>query len=325
MNSTQLAKRQERAATEALVVQRSEDGFRVYAASEPKNIYTVSGSPEAPECTCPDFQFHRNEADWLCKHVLAVLNEFGDLEIVAQGSDTYEAEERRAIQEESRAPRKRKASSVNGNGSNGGNGTSQLLLKRSVSPDGRIDSLSVELSTPVDGLATDEIHARAERMLRLQSGVVAQFLSTNERAKDSNGQGRGNGAANPPAPQRAAQASPSSQPAARPANGSETESAVPAKLVEVAGMQGKWGRRLYMTVEANGKVIRLFGKAEELIEHIRAAGYIAPEPFCEGAVLNIPCSVITKPSADGRYTDIEKVLPAKQPSPRPQPVRRIGQ
>ena len=322
MTTTQLAKRQDRAAIERLVIQQVEEGFRVYAAAEPKNRYIVSGSADAPQCTCPDFQYHQNDPDWQCKHILAVLNEFADIEVVAQNADTDEAEERRAIQEESRGPRTRQPAHPNGNG--GGNAVAQLLLKRSVSPDGRIDSLSVEFSSPVDGLAGPEIHARAERMLRLQSGIVAQFL---DRQKRTNGNGeheRANGTANR-MPPRSAQASSNGQSAARRANGSGPEPAVPATLVDVAGMNGKWGRRLFINVEANGKTLKLFGKVDELVEHIRAAGYIAPDPFCEGAVLNIPCAVITKPSPDGRYTNVEQVLPANQPASRPQPVRRIGQ
>lgn len=311
MKQTELARRQERAASETLVIQRVEEGFRVYAADEPKNRYIVSGSPQAPQCTCPDFQYHRSDPDWQCKHILAVLNEFSEIEVVAQSTDPDEAEERRAIQEEGRAPRKRKAADPS---RNGGNDITQLLLKRSVSPDGRIDSLSVEVSTPVNGLATTEIHARAERMLRLQADVVAQFLNGRERSDGNTSQG----------PQRSVPASPSVQPAPVRAAATGTEPAVPARLVDVAGMDGKWGRRLFINVEANGKTLKLFGKAEELVQHIRAAGYMEPEPFGEGAVLNVPCAVITKPSSDGRYTNVDRVLPADQPQARLQPVRRIG-
>src|SRR5438552_4148860 len=116
MDQTQLAKRQERAANETFVIQRVEEGLRVYAAGEPKNRYIVSGSPEAPQCTCPDFQFHQNDPNWRCKHILAVLNDFSDIEVVAQQPDRYEVDERQAIQEEGRKP-KRTRSMTSGNGS----------------------------------------------------------------------------------------------------------------------------------------------------------------------------------------------------------------
>jgi len=311
MNQQQLAQRQERAASEPLVIQQVAEGFRVYAAGDPKNCYIVSGSPTAPQCTCPDFQYHHSDPGWQCKHVLAVLKEFSDIEIVAQNIDSDEAEERRAIQEENRAPRKRRPATANGIGNNGANGVSQLLLKRSVSPDGRIDSLSVELSIPVDQLAATDIQTRAERMLWLQSGIVAQFLDGHERANGSNGQRRANGNAN--TPQRSPQASPNGQPAARPTTGTGTEPAVPATLVNVAGMDGKWGRRLFINVEANGKTLKLFGKVDELVRHIRAAGYIAPERLQEGTVLNIPCLVTTEPSPDGRFQNVAQVFPLAPP------------
>jgi hypothetical protein len=312
MNQAQLATRQERAAAEPLVIQQVEHGFQVYAAGEPKHRYLVSGSPDAPQCTCPDFQYHRNDPNWHCKHILAVLNEFSDITVVAQTADPMAAAERRAIQEESTAPRRLRPTTAgkrNGKPERG----ATLALKRSVSPDGRIDSLSVEVSTPIEQLTLPDARTRAEEMLRLQADIVSQFL---ERC----GHSKGNAASS-------AQPSPNGQPAAVQSPRTGTESpAVPARLVDVAGMDGKWGRRLFINVEVNGKTLRLFGKAEELAQHVRAAGYLPPEPFGEGAVLNIPCAVITKPSPDGRYTNVERVLPANQPQQtRPQPVRRIGQ
>jgi hypothetical protein len=237
-----------------------------------------------------------------------VLNEFSDIEVVGQHADPIEAEERRAIQEEGRKPRKLRATTAGDrNGRQEAGAT--LTLKRSVSPDGRIDSLSVELSARVEQLGTPDTQTRAEEMLGLQDAIASQFLKRNAH---------GNGAA-----ARGAQTSPNGPTAAvqRP-SGAESP-AVPARLLNVAGMDGKWGRRLFINVEVNGKTLKLFGKAEELAQHIRAAGYLPPEPFGEGAVLNIPCAVVTKPSPDGRYTNVEQVLSANQPAPGPQPVRRV--
>jgi hypothetical protein len=52
-----------------------------------------------------------------------------------------------------------------------------MLLKRSVSPDGRIDSLSVEFTAEVDGATPAEVSTRAERLLALQSAIVKGFLN----------------------------------------------------------------------------------------------------------------------------------------------------
>lgn len=317
MNQTDLARRQERAATEPLVIQEIAEGFCVYAAGEPQNRYIVSGPPRAPECSCPDFQYHRRDPQWQCKHILAVLNAFSDIAIVAPNDDDHAADERQAIQAEGRAA---KPSASTGRGHQNDKNISQLLLKRSVSPDGRIDSLSVEISASVDGLAAVDIQSRAERMLLLQSGIVAQFL------------GHGNGSVkmeprsgNPQEqpPDRSPRTS-NGQPARQQPTGIET-SAIPAVLVDVAGMNGKWGRRLFINVQVDGRTLKLFGKGEELVQHIRAAGYLPPEPFGEGSVLDIPCAVTTKPSPDGRYTNVDRVQPANQTVSRSQPVRRIGQ
>ncbi len=320
MNQTELTKRQERAATEPLVIQEIAEGFRVYAAGEPRNRYVVSGPPDTPTCTCPDFQFHRSDPDWQCKHILAVLNAFSDLEVITQIGDAHATEEGQAIQEENRTT---KPSASTGRGYQNGNGISQLLLKRSVSPDGRIDSLSVEISAPVDGLPAVDIHGHAERMLRLQSGIVAQFL--NARGNGSGRPERHNGDPQEQPKERSSRTS-NGRPATVQQVGSGMESpAIPAVLVDVAGMNGKWGRRLFINVQVDSRTLKLFGKPEELVQHIRAAGYLPPEPFGEGSVLDIPCAVTTKPSPDGRYTNVERVHPATQAPSRSQPVRRIGQ
>lgn len=312
MNQTQLTKRQERAATEPLVIQRVEEGFRVYAATEPKTRYLVSGPSEALCCTCPDFQFHEGDPDWQCKHIVAVAPALAAPATAAFAPDPYETEERRAIQEEgsdpSATPRRRKAAVRATNGTS--NGPAQMLLKRSVSPDGRIDSLSVEFSTPLDHLASTEIRTRAEEMIGLQSEIVSRFLQ--------------NGAPNNGHAPRTVQTPAAGTRTLQSVATGTSSSAVPARLVNVAGMDGKWGRRLFITVEVNGKTVRLFGKAEQLAAYVHAAGYHPPEPFGEGSALDISCLVVTKPSSDGRYTDIEKVLPVDSTPPRPQPVRRVG-
>ena len=284
MTNAQLAKRQERAQHEALVIgPAAEGGFRVYAVTDPKRSYLVTGTAQSSQCTCPDFQTHGDDPEWRCKHILAALSQLPAGNGQAE-PDRYELEERRAIQDEDRSPR-RKRTEANGNG------PAHMLVKRSVSPDGRIDSLSVEFTCGVDKVPAAEIKTTARKILALQSDIVEEFL---DRPGKPNGE------------------------PAEPGNGSP---AVPARVVAVGGMDGKWGRRLFINVEANGRTLKLFGKPEELAAHIRAAGYLAPNPFCEGAVLNIPCSITTKPSPDGRYTNVERVLPANQP--RLQPVRRI--
>jgi hypothetical protein len=114
--------------TENLIVSEVEEGFRVYSPNAPRRAYLVSRDPAAPTCTCPDFGHHAQDPEWRCKHILAV---YDDLGASASGSEG----------------RAECPPSVGGHG-NGGD--TSMLIKRSVSPDGRIDALSVEFSCPVD-------------------------------------------------------------------------------------------------------------------------------------------------------------------------------
>src|SRR5439155_11496322 len=132
MTQQQYENRKERAESEPLVIARTDEGFRVYSPSNRIRSYIVSGGVQTPSCTCPDFQYHDGDASWRCKHILGVLAQYDG----QFPKDAYEDEERRAIQEEGRLEEKKDEQAP------ATNGTSQMLLKRSVSPDGRIDSLS---------------------------------------------------------------------------------------------------------------------------------------------------------------------------------------
>ena len=75
-------------------------------------------------------------------------------------------------------------------------------------------------------------------------------------------------------------------------------------------MNGKWGERLSLNVQINGRTSRLFGSPKQLAERIQSAGYeIDPANLEPGLRLNLACRVTTKPSDDGRYLNVEKVLP----------------
>jgi hypothetical protein len=317
MTNAELAKRQERAVRETYVIAQTPEGFRVYAPTDPKRAYLVTGSAEQPACTCPDFGLHAADATWRCKHILAVLGQQPAGNGASVAPDPSEAEERRAIQEESRAPRKRKAVSTNGNGANG---TGHMLVKRSVSPDGRIDSLSVEFSAPLDSLPDDAIRDRAQQLIALQSSIVGGFLSRREPSPAVRPVSQTRGPSGQPPQAAAPSGSPAVPrvvpPALPPTVPQAVPLAVPAQLVNVAGMDSKWGRRLFINVQVNGKTLKLFGKREELAAAVAAAGFNGVE-IQEGIDLNVPCRVTTKPSPDGRYTNIDRVLPANnQQQPR---------
>lgn len=288
MNEQQLARRTERATSETLVIAQVPEGLRVYSPEKPTTFYVVSGTQAVPACSCPDFAYHRNDPNWRCKHLLAAVTQLPTGN--GASGDDYEDEERQAIQAEGRRRGEKTPTPAS-------NGLTTMFLKRSVSPDGRIDSLSAEFSCPIDSLSDDEVRQRAEHILAVQSEIVGGFLG-------HNGSENGNGAS-----------SRNGQPETAPASGDKSP-AVPARLLHVAGMDGKWGRRLFINVEVNGKTLKLFGNREQIAAYVTAAGFAdVAQQVAEGLSLNLPCRVTTKPSPDGRYQNIDAVLPAESPRP----------
>ncbi len=278
--------REQRAEDEVFVIARGPDGFRVHAPQNGRTVYTVGTDLNSPTCTCPDFQYHQADPDWRCKHILAVEHRFAPPappENLPAVSDTDE--ERAAIQEDGRPSRRPRAPRAT-------NGTTTMLVKRSVSPDGRIDSLSVEFACPVDKAADGEVESQAATLIGLQAGIIRHFLAAN-----------GHAAARPtlvPAP------APTPAPVG-----------TPAKLVRIDGMDGKYGRRLFLVVQSNGSMLRLYGSAKQLEDALTAAGFPDhTQLVAEGTALDLPCRIVTKPSPDGRYQNIERVLPAEPPTKR---------
>src|SRR5208283_3779792 len=84
-----------------------------------------------------------------------------------------------------------------------------------------------------------------------------------------------------------------------------------ARMLDIGKMNGRWGERLFITFQVNDRRCRLFGSAKQLATHITLAGYeIGPEAIANGLRLDLPCRVITKPSDDGKYLNVDQVLPA---------------
>src|SRR5436189_4891494 len=72
MTQAQLEVRKERSENGALIASQTEEGFRVYAVRNPSKVYLVKKEGDQWTCTCPDFEFHKSDSTWRCKHVLAV-------------------------------------------------------------------------------------------------------------------------------------------------------------------------------------------------------------------------------------------------------------
>ena len=265
------------------IISRTEEGFQVFSSADPKKVYTVSGIPEAPRCTCPDYQMGLGDPNWRCPHTLAVLSQWERHHGQPEPTDPYAVEERLAIQEEGSLTEEEYVM-------NQQNGGPQMLIKRSVSPDRRIDSLSVEFSCAVNELPIEVIQENARNARRLQEEIVGEFLSTNRREQT---------------------------PLA--ANGNAASQPVAARLMDVGGVDTRWGRRLFVNVEANGQTFKFFGTQKQLTDTITAIGF--PDyaaRVAEGATLNLPCQITTKPSDDGQYINVEKVFPIDMPTAQAQ-------
>src|SRR5437867_2175841 len=228
MTQAQLETRKERSENGALIASQTEEGFRVYAVRNPSKVYLVKKEGNQWTCTCSDFEFHKGDTTWRCKHVLAVAPwpkpeeetlpvevEFDD---PTQGLTVHEPPARDQVRRE--RVRKEATTPERGNGHaseipaaaadenlpsvqeksappkpatpkrarRSANGSAQMLIKRSISPDGRIDSVSVEFSMPVSDISNGEIKDKALKILQLQKEVVGAFLKLNgQKAPASNG------------------------------------------------------------------------------------------------------------------------------------------
>lgn len=275
---------------ETFIIAKNDERYRVCSPLNPATQFTVTGIPDDPQCTCPDFTHPDRPPDWLCPHILAVLKETLEMTPNRVTGAPAPAGGRGSDKPPTRTARRA------GNGGNGNGAV--MLLKRSVSPDGHIDSLSVEFSCPVGAVTTATIKQQATAILALQGEITAGFLKTN-----------GNGGTS-----------------RVPDNGNDAPNAVSAQLLSVGSLNGKWGRRLFINVLVNGQTqSKLFGTPQELAGALAAAGYPnfagASNPtnlaaqMNEGVQLNLPCRVTTKPSKDGKYVNVDRVLPLQAVAP----------
>lgn len=265
MTHEELSKEREQHAQDLFIISKHEQGYRIYSPIDPGKKYIVSGTPETPACSCPDFRSHQQNSMWRCKHILAIWNQSTSNETHA---DTI------SKVKDHLSPAHEKSGSQ-GNGTRNTSGASQMVIKRSVSPDGRINSLSVEFSWSIEKISPEEITCKASDTLMLQAEIVERFLKGHKRDEES------------------------------------SDNAIPAKMLTIGSMPGKWGRRLFINVEASGQALKLFGNRKQLAEYIMAIGFAGLPNVIEGVRINLPCRVITKPSEDGKYLYIAKVLPPK--------------
>lgn len=244
-----------------MVVMPEQDKFRVYDARKPNITYEVGGTPDAPYCSCPEFRTNRENGGFRCGHVNAVFPHSGN---------GHPADSPALIGDH----RPTDISPM------------QMSLKRSVSPDGRIDSLSVEFTGEVYGASDDEVVEQALQTTRLQTAIVNGYLGQRQTASAT----------------RARPDDPDTE------NSAQGE---PAMLMLVSGMQTRVGWRYFINVQMGENEYKLFGTRDKLAEQLRNAGLgHATGNIAKGNVLNLPCRAVTRPSDDGKYINVERLLPA---------------
>jgi len=265
------------------VVSRVPEGFRVYQAGKPHDVYLVTGTAERPSCTCGVRALTTQGPADRCIHVQSVfgLNDPGNL-----SDDETEVE----------------VQSDCGGGVHPDDGfaPTQLLLKRSVSPDGRINALSVEFSLACDLGNAQMVMDDAIFTLGLQAKIVERFLSShrptgNGSRPPANGNGRGND-----------HALPLGEP-------------IPARLRDIDGMQTRMGWSYYINVEVGDQLVKLFGNRRKIQDYIGDAGYEnAPQVrnIAKGTALDIPCRVILSRRENDKYLSVEEVMPVSTPPER---------
>jgi hypothetical protein len=127
---------------------------------------------------------------------------------------------------------------------------SRMLLKRSLSPNGQIDSVSVEIELGIGGLSAQEIKLRGLKALQLEAEIAQRYLAglpspasppirTPSRSKAQNGSAEGE------------------------------EEAMPAELLDIGKLKNNCH---FINVQVGDKTARLFGSRKDLVVHLAAAG-----------------------------------------------------
>ena len=246
------------AASSAKIVSRTDDDtYRVYDANMQGAVATVTVQGDTLDCSCGGRVRAEPGMSRPCDHLRTILE---------------------------RLPEEHGASGQPASLKQRG---CQLLLKRSVSPDGRIDALSVELSTDVDPRDRDLLVRQGEYLLGLQERLAQTFMAEQAGAKS---EPQRNGAVRSHAP---------ALPESRDLPGQ------PARALSVGAMDTRYGRRFFLQVEVDGKRCRFFGSRAKVAKALGDAGYpIEPEALYDGLEVGIDCRARTEKSKDGRYTNV---------------------
>jgi hypothetical protein len=165
----------------------------------------------------------------------------------------------------------------------------RMLLKRSLSPNGHIDSVTVEIELGIGGLSAQEIKVRGLKALQLEMEITRSHLASLSSSA--------------PLPSRTKSRS---KPQNRSAEGEEH--AVPAELLDIGKLKNNCH---FINVKVGDKTARLFGSRKDLVVQLAKAGQdLTPEAISAGLRLNFACRAVTKPSNDGQHLHVVQLFPA---------------
>src|SRR5581483_1865933 len=180
----------------SLLVAKTDVGYRVVPPFDPSKNYVVRITSGRLICNCPDFEARKSDTTYSCKHIAAVV-EYDSKRLDAQNEsedvtgpsiDPFDEETGEAwgesfyedqVCEEQTEPEPWSPPENPGPESTVIYPAAHMLIKRSLSPDGKIDSISIELDFPADPCRADELKARAIRALQLQTEIVRNYLESN--------------------------------------------------------------------------------------------------------------------------------------------------
>lgn len=164
----------------------------------------------------------------------------------------------------------------------------RMRVKRSLSADGHLDSVSVAIDLSIDGLTAQQIKAKGLKALWLESELAQEYLAgSGPLATFSKVEAKAE---------------------AKTEVADEEKFAAPARLLDV----GKTKNNTYfINVKVGGKRARLFGTARQLVTQLAGIGQdLTPEAISDGLQLDYACRAVTELGGDGRYLNVVKLLPA---------------
>jgi hypothetical protein len=167
--------------------------------------------------------------------------------------------------------------------------SSRMVIKRSLSPDGHIDSVSVKIDLSIDGLSAQAIRAKGLKALALETEIIQSHFAGDLPSQPLH-------LAKPPAISQSG-------------NGVDSGEgpAVPARLLDIGRTRNN---HYFINVKVSGKMARLFGSPVQLVRHLAGIGHdLTPAAISEGLQLDFSCRAITKLSDDGRYLNVIRLLP----------------